>query len=528
MHMLKAESVRKATFIVMVSLLLSRVLGLIRNIIVSYIFGMNNVTDAFRIAFAIPDMMFDLLISGALSAGFMPVFGTHISSGKEEDGWQSANSFITFSLLFASIFIILGIIFTKLLIPLVGVGMMKERDSFNLVVNLTRIMFPAVMFTVMAGLLKGILNTYKRFSISSLGPVMYNVGIILGAIALGGTFGIYGMAIGVLVGGMLNFLIQVPEFLRLGKGKFKLKLDINNQGFRKMFKLMGPTVLGLGILRINVMINLNIASVLGQGSASALDIAQRIMMLPLGIFGASVSTTIYPSLNSHASAKNYDGYRKTLLSGIKMLMFITIPCAVGLVVLNEPIIRFLFKSGKFTEENVRYSAIALAYYTPGIVAQACVPTLIRGFYSLHDTKTPLKIGAFVTFLNITLNILFLKFSNFAIAGIALSSSITSTLEMILLIKALNKRITHIGIRELSVTFIKSLFASVIMGILVFITFTRIEMLLGMTSKANQLIAVLTSISAGIFIYASSSYIFKIQEFNYCFKLVKEKLFFKHS
>lgn len=518
----KGEHVGKATLVVMITLFLSRILGFVRETIVAGVFGATYKTDAFYAAFAIPDMMYDLLIAGALSAGFMPVFTEYLANDDEEGAWKAANSFITVAIIFIVVFNIFGMIFAKLLVPLVAAGVVDNPAKYKLTVELTRVMLPAVTFTVIAGLLKGILNSYKRFRASAFGPVVYNIGIILGAALLGRPFGIYGMAAGVIIGAIFNVLVQTPEFVRLG-GKFTLKVDLQNPGYKKMLRLMGPSIIGLAFVRLNLLLNQNIASLLDDGSITALRYAQRIMMLPIGIFSASISTTIFPTMSSLIARKEYKEFKDTFSLGLRILTFITVPASVGLIALSTPIVRLLFKHGAFTEDNLKLTAFALVFYSIGIIGQSIVPIIIRGFYSIQDTKTPVKIGFLVLVFNLILNLSFVKFSNLAIGGIAFSTSLTSILEMFLLYKMLGKRVKGLRTRELMTSSIKSVIASAIMGGAAFLSFRAIDSRIGHASKLTQLIGIGIPITIALILFVVAAYMLKMPELHYVLDMVKRKV-----
>lgn len=521
----KGENVGRATLVVMITLFLSRILGFVRETIVAGVFGATYQTDAFYAAFAIPDMMYDLLIAGALSAGFMPVFTEYLAKDDEDGAWKAANTFITVAIIFIVVFNILGMIFAKYLVPLVAAGVVDDPRKYKLTVELTRVMLPAVTFTVIAGLLKGILNSYKRFRVSAYGPVVYNIGIILGAALLGRQFGIYGMAVGVIIGAIFNALVQTPEFLKVG-GKFTLKIDLKNPGYKKMLHLMGPSLVGLAFVRLNLLLNQNIASLLDDGSITALRYAQRIMMLPIGIFSASISTTIFPTMSQLIAKKEYKEFTDTFSLGLRTLTFITIPSSVGLIALNTPVVRLLFKHGAFTEESLKMTAFALVFYSIGIIGQSIVPIIIRGFYSIQDTITPVVIGFVVLIFNLILNLSFVKFSHLAIGGIAFSTSLTSILEMILLYRMLGRKIRGLKTRELMSSGIKSLIASIIMGLAAFLSSRAIEAVIGYSSKMAQLIGVGVPIVIALIVYVAAAYILKMPELKIVVDMARRKV--KHA
>lgn len=525
MSRIKEESIKKATFIMMSTILLSRLLGFVREMLVANIFGRSYVTDAFFAAFSIPDLMFYLLVGGALNSGFMPIFNSQKAKGDEEGAWKAASTFLTVSLIFIVAFNIIGIIFAPYLMPLVANGIWKNPTAFALTVKLTRIMFTAVSFTVMAGLLGGILNSYKIFSIPSMGPVLYNVGIIIGAAFLSKAFGIYGLAFGVVLGAIANFCIMIPSFRKVGP-MFRFKLDLHDPLYKKMLLLMGPALIGLSFSQVNLVVNQNIASMLSEGSITALRYANRIILLPLGIFASSISIAIFPTLNSLIGQNEMDKYKDTLFQGLKSILFITIPSAIGMIVLNVPIVRLLFKTGKFTEHDVSITAYALAFYSIGVIGQSAVQVVTRAYYSLQDTLTPVKVGGAMVVLNLLLNLIFLKVSALAIGGIALSYTVTSILNVVILYRILDKKLNGLKTPIITASIIKSTAASVVMGVGAYFTTHYVEAALGTASKLMQLIGVGMGVAVGAVLFFLVAYLLKMEEVSFVVNLVLRK--FKRS
>ncbi|SEF55533.1 putative peptidoglycan lipid II flippase [Caloramator fervidus] len=517
----KESRIKKQAFLVTLIFFMSRVVGFIREMIIAKIFGRNSLTDAFFAAFTIPDVMYDLLVTGALSSGFMPVFNEHLAKDDEEGAWKAANTFITVALLFILAFNILYFALAKYIIPFVAIGNVKNPDTYNLTVKLTRIMTISVSFTVCAGLTMGILNSYKIFIAPALGPVLYNVGIIIGAIALGKKFGIYGLAFGVILGSMFNLSVQIPNFLKVGK-RFRLELNLQNKSFRRMLKLMIPAWIGLGVLRINLVVNQNIASILDEGSITGLRYAQRIMLLP-AIFGSGISTTIFPLLNTYVARQEYKEYKEAILYGIRILLFIIIPSTFGLIVLNYPIVRLLFKSGKFTNHDVAVTAFALAFYSIGIIGQCVSPILTRSFYALQDTETPVKIGIVIVIFNITLNLIFVKFSKLAIGGIALTSSLGSIFQCMIAYTILQKRVGKFNNKRLLTTFVKVMVSSIVMALIVKLSYGYISNILTFSEKINDLISVSICVFIGVLVYFFMTLILKVEEVNAFVDIIKRKL-----
>lgn len=434
MNQSQGRTIAKNAGIVMVLILISRLLGFIRERAIAEVFGLTWETDAFRAAFNIPDLMYFLLVGGAISSAFIPVFSEMLARGQEKDAWGMASTFInllSFGLLTLTI---LGVIASPWLAPLVAPGFDDGQLAFLVV--LMRIMFPAVLFTALAGVGMGVHNSYQSFIMPLLGPIMYNIAITLGAYVLGPPLGIIGMAIGTVAGAIINFLMQVP-FVAAKARRFPWRINLKHPGLHKVLKLMGPTIIGLSIVQLNTIIITALASTLPGGSITALNLANRLVQLPLGVFGMGMSMVIFPVISRLAAVGDMQQFRSTLSSGLRAILFITVPSAAGLIALREPIVRLLFEVGEFGPDDTKLTAFALVFFSLGVFAVSCVQMLTRAFYSLQDTITPVKIGALTVLTNTTTAILLLRFTNLAHGGLALAHSLASVVQMtaqILLLK----------------------------------------------------------------------------------------------
>src|SRR5690606_27850344 len=273
---------------------LSRLLGLVREMIVGRFFDRAE-TDAFFAAFVIPDFMYYLLVGGALSAAFIPLFSEYLAKGEEDEGWKMASTFLNVTIILLAFFSLLGIVFARQIAPLQAYQM--KEGKLELLIELTRMMFPAVFFTALAGLMGGVLNSYQRFFVPVFGPILYNIGIILGAWFLGPRFGIKGMALGVVFGAIANFLTQAFFAVKKIQGYNPFYINLQHPGFKRMIRLMIPAVLGLSATQLNIWVTTNMASALPEGSITYLRLAQRLVLLPLGIFASAVSTAFFPTLS---------------------------------------------------------------------------------------------------------------------------------------------------------------------------------------------------------------------------------------
>jgi putative peptidoglycan lipid II flippase len=491
-------------------ILISRILGFVRETLSGRLFNRAE-TDAFIAAFVIPDFMYYLLVGGALSAAFIPLFTEYMAKNEKEDGWRMASTFINVTFLLLITFTILGVIFARQLAPLEAYGF--TGDKLDLLVVLTRMMFPAVFFTAMAGLMGGVLNAHQHFFAPVAGPIVYNIAIIGGAFFFGEQLGIRGMAIGVVVGALGNFLVQVWMVSRKAQGYMPLYINLRHPGFRRMLILMLPALLGLSATQINIWITNTMASGLAEGSITSLRFANRLILLPLGIFAMAISTAFFPSLSRMTAEERWDDFRRTLALGVCMILFITIPCAVGFLLLKTEIVRVLFQGQKFTAADTEATAYALMFYSIGLFAHGAIQILPRGFYSLKDTLTPVLITIGTTVVSILLNLVFLRFTSLNHGGFALSFSIMGILNMLLSIYFLSKKVHGVEERRMARTFVFSLIASGVMGLAIYLFRTVFGQLgIAMQSPMLQaLIMVVGGTGIGIVVFLITAYALKMEE-----------------
>lgn len=515
------EQVAKAATIVMLAILVSRILGFIRERAVAEVFGRTATTDVFFAAFALPDLMYQLLVGGALSSAFIPVFTHYLARDEEKEAWYVASVFLNATFLVLLLLMILGVIFTPSLAPLVGVGFTGEQK--DLLVLLMRVTFPAVFFTALAGLCMGVLHSYQRFLLPALGPIVYNLGQILGAYILGPLIGIMGMAVGTIFGAMGNFSIQLPAVLRKGVKHYRPILDFKHPGIRRMGELMLPAILGLSISQVNVIVSQNLASTLETGSIVALRLANRLINFPLGIFAMGISTAVFPTLARLTAQGEKGEFSRTLSFGLRVVFFITIPSAFGMAFLRVPMVRLLFESGEFVAADTVATAFALLFYVPGLIAQAALQVTTRGFYSLQDTKTPVKIGFVTVVLNFFLSLAFLRWTDLEAGGLAFAYSLSSIFNMVLALGILSKRLGGLVDARLWGTVIKATLASLLMGLSAFATASLLADHLSVASKFDQLVQTFAAIGVGVVVYLVLSLILKAEETQFILGLVRNKL-----
>lgn len=498
--MSRASGLARAAGGTMILILISRLLGFVRERAVAEVFGRTWETDAFRAAFLIPDLMYFLLVGGALSAAFIPVFSQYLATRDEEEAWRVASSFLNLVIGLLLLFAILGVIFTPALAPLVAYSFTgQERD---LLIHLMRLMFPAVFLTAIAGLGIGIQNAYQRFVLPMVGPIVYNLGIILGAYLLGPRIGIDGLAYGTVAGALGNVLVQAPFLIR--KARWRPVIEWAHEGMREILRLMGPALVGLSVAQLNLIVGTNLASALSEGSITALNMANRLMQFPLGVFAMGISTVLFPSMSRLAARGELDALRATFSRGLRTILFVTVPSAVGLAVLGEPVIRLLFQAGAFGARDTTATYQALLYYTPALIGLSGIQILTRVFYSLHDTRTPVWVSLFTLGTNTALSLLFLNLTTLGHSGLALAYSITTLLSLGLYLIILRARLGRIeGVRLLR-GLAASLAASAAMAVAAWAVHGHLVARLSLQSLSGRLVETLVPVAAGVAAYGLAS------------------------
>lgn len=510
------KSLAKAAGLIMLVMVASRVIGFVRDVIIYSQFGQNRITDAYNAAFSIPDFLYMILVGGALSSAFIPVFSKYISTGKEEEGWEVANIVLNLAMILMVIGIIIGFIFTKPLIVLLVPGF--DAASLALTVLLTRIMFFQAFFMVLNGVTFGILNAYKIFFVPSLGTILYNLSIIVVGIIWapkfaamwGEEYGIVAFAIGVVVGAFLNFAIQIPDLRRIGY-RYRFTINLKHPGLKIIIGLMIPILIGLSIGQINLFINQNIASNLPAGVVAALRTAQRLMQVPIGVFAIAIAMTIFPTLTELVAKNQMSDFKKTANLGIRSVIFITLPASAGLIALSVPIVRALFEQGAFTPKDTLVTSAGLIFYSIGIFAQSATQVLNRVFYALQDTVSPVIVGAFSIVINIVGSLTLIKYLSYGGGGIALAYSLAGIFNLVALLIWLRFKIGNIGGKLLTVSFFQSLFGSIVMGVAVYYTSFLYQSVFDISYKLHQVIQVGLSIFVGAAVYASIAFALKMEE-----------------
>jgi putative peptidoglycan lipid II flippase len=418
---------------------ISRVLGLVRDMVIAYLFGASRAYDAYLIAFMIPHMLRRLLAEGALSSAFIPVFTEHLKRDGPNRAARFANTVVTTALLFFPGLVALGVLAAPVYVPFFADGF--SADQLKLTIQLTQITFPFIALVGIAAIFMGVLNSYERFFAPAFAPVLFNVGVIVSAFSLMSFFTepIYALAVGVLLGGLGQLLFQMP-YLR-DHWQYRPMLNLHDESLHKLLRLMLPSVVGLTIFQINTVVDNKLASHLAEGSVSVMQYAIRLFQLPLGIFAVSVGSVILPRLSAHAATRDVSALAQTLREGMKFSLFILLPATAGLYALAEPIIQLLFEHGNFTPDDTRLTVYALLHYLPGLIGYALAYVLTRAFYALQDTRTPLFVGAVTVALNVVLD--YALVGPMGVGGLALATSLAGIANALVLLLILRRTLPHI-------------------------------------------------------------------------------------
>lgn len=452
----EGKTIAKVAGYLMVTMLVARFLGYVRDVVIYSWFGQTYVTDAYNAAFSIPDFIYMLLVGGALSSALIPVLGHYLARGDEDEVWKVTSLVLNWTVLLLILLIIPGMINARVLITLLVPKLPPE--AIELAAGLTRVMLIQTFFMALSGISLGVLNARKHFTLPALGGIIYNLGIILVGVMMARQWGIMAFSVGVVVGSALSFAVQIPALARAGIRYYPI-LNPNHPGLRQILILMVPVVIGLSVTQINLFVNQNLASGLPEGSISALRLAQRIMQLPVGIFGMSVAMAVFPTMTEQVARNNITEFKRLFSLGLRGVFIITIPAALGLMALREPLIALLFQQGQFDARDTITTAQALFYYSIGLFAYSALQLANRVFYSLKDTVTPVLTGIASIILNIALSILWVK--PMGHEGLALAYSVAGVFNMLLLIVLIRKRLGHIGGGVLARSFLVAVLGSLI-------------------------------------------------------------------
>ncbi len=422
--------------------MLSRITGLLRDILFTRAFGAGGMTDAFYVAFRIPNLLRRLFAEGAFSQAFVPMLAEY----KNQQGPEATKALVDHvatALVWATLLTsAAGIIGAPVFVYLIASGLAKNPESFNAAAWMTRLMFPYIACMSFVALSSGVLNTWRQFKIPAFTPVLLNISFIAATLLLAPYLAqpVYAMAIAVMVGGILQVAIQIPSLVKIGmlpRLSWNPRVGLADPGVRRILKNMGPAVFAVSVAQISLMINTTYASWLQEGSVSWLTNADRLMEFPNALLGVALGTILLPSLSKASLEKDHGEYSALLDWGLRLTFLLALPAAVGLCVLSLPLVATLFHNGKFTDFAAQQTAQPLIAYAVGLVGIILVKSLTPAFYARQDVRTPVRIGLFVLVATQLMNLVFVR--QFAVAGLALSISVAALLNAGLLYRGLRQK-----------------------------------------------------------------------------------------
>jgi len=433
----------------MLAFVLSNVVGLVRQILVSRAFGTIQALDAFYAAATFPDLLFNLLAGGALASAFIPTLSGFLAKNDREDAWRLASAVTNLVILALSLVSSFAALFAPTLVRRVIFVFKPELDPAlqTLTVDLLRIILIAPTIFGVSGLMMGILNTHQKFWMPALAPVFNWIGWILGIFLLVPSMGIRGLAWGYVLGAILHLCVQVPGLLRLEGRRYALTFGLENPAVREVGRLMAPRLLGVAAVQINFIINAMIASGQSEGSLSAINVARMVMTMPLFVIAQAIATAALPTFSAQVARGERDEMRSSLAATLRGVLLLSIPASIGLILLRQPVTVMLFERGQFEAKSTEMVAWALLWYTAGLVGHAVVEILSRAFYALHDTKTPVSVGVAAMGLNAVFSFgfaaLFSSVGWMPHGGLALANSVATALEAIALFVFMRRRLAGI-------------------------------------------------------------------------------------
>ena len=533
----------------------SRILGLVREQVFAAFFGTGLASAAFNVAFRIPNLLRDLFAEGALSAAFVTTFTQTLNLKGEKEAWRLANLVNNGLIVVLSVLTLIGLLAAPQIVSaLVGTndlpGNAAERaQMIALAIKMTRILLPFLMMVSLAAVAMGVLNTKGYYAVPASASTMFNVGSIVGGLAcayfyapayithiasalwhqqpvqrdqVGAVNAIIGMAVGTLIGGVLQWLIQVPSLRSVGY-RWRWQVSFSDPGLRQVMRLMAPAIIGAAALQVNLVINTNFATSLGNEPVNWLQFAFRLIYLPIGIFGVAISTATLPITARAAALADLTEFRVALGKALRLTFVLTIPSAVGLVVLSRPIIALIYERGKFTAYDTEQTAQALSYYALGLVAYSAIRVLTPSFYALKETRVPMLASLVSIITNFIVGWSSVKVFGFGHRGLALSVAMVAVVNSLLLFIFMYRRVGALDGAHLWLTFAKVLAASLVMGALCWLVSWQCARWFGETRFLAHAATVTLSMSVGVIAFYLAARLLQVNELRTLTNILTRKL-----
>ncbi len=502
----KKETIRTMSFIVFATFF-AKILGMLRDILLAAHYGTSTEAIAFLTASRIPLLFFDVGLGAAITSTFIPIFNQYLEKESKSKAIEFSNVFINIVILITGLITILGTMFSKWIIRLMAGGL--ETGAYDLTVKLVVILFPMIIFTGIAFSLVGILQSFNEFNIPALISLLANLIVIAYFIFFNKYFGIYGLAIVMLIGWISQVLVQIPSLIKKGY-RYKFIIDFKNEGIKKVGLLMVPVLVSTWVQPINAMVNMRLASYLNEGKAiAALDYANKLYIIIVGIFTYGLTNLIFPSLSKLSASGNKEELANLINKALRFVIFLIFPLMMGLIVMRFPIIKLVYERGEFDMVSTKLTSVALLYYSMGMLAFSIQEILNKAFYAIQDSVTPMRIAIIGIIVNVILSLILSKYMG--LGGLALAASIAATIIALLLLISINKNIKGIIDRKIVYNSIKIVIASTIMSIVVLLVRGLLEDKVKMLNIVGKLLILGLPVIIGIITYILIAFILRIQE-----------------
>jgi putative peptidoglycan lipid II flippase len=451
----------------MLAFIFSQLAGLARSILVGHVFGTSAELDAFFAANRVSETLFTLIAGGALGSAFIPAFTGFLAKDERSSAWRLASGVANLIVLSLSLLAVLAAIFAPQIVRYaLAPGFAQDPALEMLTVDLLRIQLVSAVLFGLGGLIVGILNAHQVFLVPALTPAMYQLGMIFGALVLAPGMGIYGLAWGVVIGASLYLVLQIPALLKQ-KGSYSFSLGLDNPSVRQVLLLMGPRLLGAAVVQLNFWVNTALASQMEKGSLSGLQYGFSLMMMAQAAIAQSIAIAAMPTFSAQYALGKFDEMRASLAATLRGVIFLSVPAIVGLILLRVPLVSALYERGQFGAYAVQLTAWALLWYATGLVGHAILEILARAFYALHDTKTPVLVGAGAMALNVVFSFLFADWFRrmgwMPLGGLALANSLATALEAALLFALMQRRLNGIHGLQVAKGFAQAALATLAMA-----------------------------------------------------------------
>ncbi|MFZ3071144.1 MAG: murein biosynthesis integral membrane protein MurJ, partial [Anaerolineaceae bacterium] len=516
------RQIARATGTVMFAFIISSLVGVVQQMVISRAFGTSADLDSFNAANRITELLFNLMAGGALGSAFIPIFTGFLTRDDKKGAWRLASgvvNVVSLMLVVVSVLVWIfapGIVKNGLFILAPG----SDPVQLDNTVRLLRIMLPSVTIFGLSGLVMGMLNAYQSFLVPSLAPALYSLGIILGTLLLPKSWGADRLAVGVVIGALAHLLIQLPSLMKLPGRFYKISVGLKEKAVREVIRLMLPRLIGAGVVQLNFIANTIIALSLSEGSASAVTLAFTLMMMPQRAIAQSAGIASLPTLSAQVELGHYDEMRSTLSGIIRGVILLAVPATIGMILLRIPLVQVLYEGGAFNAHSTQMVAWALLWYSAGLVGHCLVEVLSRAFYALHDTKTPVLVGVAAMSLNIALSFafssLFKRIEWMPHGGLALANSLATGLESCVLLVLIRRRLKGIGGRNISKGFLAALAGTAVMGATVL---TWMKWLQG----GSRVVILVGGLALGVGVYVLMMWLMKVPELRSVMAAVKRKL-----